>query len=1246
MLSNSRSVIVATLSTTLALAAAPARAQNTADYPLLDHVQGTLVQTAAAPVRPILIDESLHVWAVNTGLSTIEHFGAIDQTPVTEAPIEVLHVPWGPVAIAEWQDPNAGVAPELLVVCRNTWGLLRINKTTGAFKEFIALPAEPSDIAVDHDLDRAFVSCTGADAVVQINLTTRDGKFHRRYDEDTTGGALRIKSPYFLSLVAGKVRVAPLHSGNNTTVTDGAFDNLTSKVIDVANRTVNLPNPPPPPAEQTTSASLPDEDLFEIDPAASLATCVSVKSKGAGTILFAHGENPGDEMHRYWLLNTDARNADPAAQNEPALNFDFVDNRITFAGTTNTFIGCDPDSGFGWDQDTAIGQPFALAFHPETGRAFVTGLLTDNVTMFDDAGGRQLEIDLLDGSIPRGLAMTAGNLSRMAVHCWGTARIEVFEIDHAAKTVTPKGGYALSDDPLPADQEEGRKIFFDGSRSARKNVSCASCHVDGGTDFLAWNLSGMPFDDKGPMVTQTLIGLERVGPFHWRGERSFEDFNTFAFPGLLGNAAPLPEADFAKMKAWLFALKNPANPYQNRKRVVDGDASLVHNGDNPAATFVAPTQTKTFRSDLTKLFDLRPGHGLVANVSGNPNPVPHDASGLDAVLGMARWRGIGPNPGLDLIFQSRWRCVQCHDFPVGTNNDLTDDESQPDPVTPERVHFKNAAFHEIWRKHQSLVPVDTTLNGNDDPSTVEVRAFLGTGVQHAGSVTDILRFAQAAGRNDADSANFAMTTASFVQQWDQGLAPAAHYGFWLNNSLSQTFITAELDTYLLKQASRSANSSTMTPNCDIVVLQYVNGSRRAWFLNRALVGSSTTIGKNDVVFTDDNDSINPNDHRNLQWFISEAKPKLTIPPITPKPSLVLGVPVGMGERFAADFDMDGKKNTDEAAGMQFTPDPVNDPTPPVITSAIGFATTNLARVFVQTDDPTTLTVFFNENPSGSERSVTSPLLSRVHALILPGLRPSTSNPVSTNIDDVSGLITSETVTYNWRIEARNASNVLGTANGATSITTGPFSIPVFRNPPSTAVTPVAQLRHEHVLTSPPVVTVGSAGPNRTVTVQLAAWMKQGPPNTAAANRVFVVRAFRIHGTDAPVLLAPGAGLLGGSSGTKIVGEVIVGLNPLAAGNRRIDLDGLIVNETPAASGSATLTFDVDGALVAAGDVVAVQVEAIVEAAASTTPTFDNCGAPSSVCEKMRIQTPADTALSQWDFPRTKEVNSQGRATAP
>jgi DNA-binding beta-propeller fold protein YncE len=141
--------------------------------------------------------------------------------------------------------------------------------------------------------------------------------------------------------------------------------------------------------------------------------------------------------------------------------------------------------------------------------------------------------------------------------------------------------------PEPASVLQGRPYLYSASLSGNGEASCASCHIFGDKDELAWDLGnpdnavttsplsinlgvttnigialfGTPgsingtgklqtfHPMKGPQVTQTLRGLVNDGAMHWRGDRSNGpegysatdpnvSFNNFivAFQSLLGAA--------------------------------------------------------------------------------------------------------------------------------------------------------------------------------------------------------------------------------------------------------------------------------------------------------------------------------------------------------------------------------------------------------------------------------------------------------------------------------------------------------------------------------------------------------------------------------------------------------------------------------------------------------------------------------------------------------------------------------------
>jgi DNA-binding beta-propeller fold protein YncE len=157
--------------------------------------------------------------------------------------------------------------------------------------------------------------------------------------------------------------------------------------------------------------------------------------------------------------------------------------------------------------------------------------------------------------------------------------------------------------PEPASVVNGRPFLYDASvSSGNGEAACASCHIFGDFDSLAWDL-GNPDDGtsqntqpasiplnvstsfhpmKGPMTTQTLRGLATHGAMHWRGDRvdgffgtdacdnsapdgpceesfSFDNF-IVAFEGLLGKQGTITQAQMQQFTGFILQVFLPPNP--------------------------------------------------------------------------------------------------------------------------------------------------------------------------------------------------------------------------------------------------------------------------------------------------------------------------------------------------------------------------------------------------------------------------------------------------------------------------------------------------------------------------------------------------------------------------------------------------------------------------------------------------------------------------------------------------------------
>lgn len=100
-------------------------------------------------------------------------------------------------------------------------------------------------------------------------------------------------------------------------------------------------------------------------------------------------------------------------------------------------------------------------------------------------------------------------------------------------------------EPLDAEVLAGARVFHfagDPRMSTDAYLSCASCHLDGGTDARTWD-----FTDRGEGFrdTQALFAMPAAGPFHWTA--NFDEIQDFenAIRDHQAGAGFMVEADFA-----------------------------------------------------------------------------------------------------------------------------------------------------------------------------------------------------------------------------------------------------------------------------------------------------------------------------------------------------------------------------------------------------------------------------------------------------------------------------------------------------------------------------------------------------------------------------------------------------------------------------------------------------------------------------------------------------------------------------
>jgi DNA-binding beta-propeller fold protein YncE len=367
--------------------------------------------------------------------------------------------------------------------------------------------------------------------------------------------------------------------------------------------------------DHAVNFSLPDKDVFVIDAMANPPRQLEGSSgffTGVGTILYNMAINP--VSGKVYVSNTESFNENrfegPGVFAGHTGRGRFHEDRITVlssAGVTPRHLNkhidfnscCAPIPNP--ENQRSLALPTGMAVTRDGLKLYVAALGSSKIGVFNTA---ELENDTfvpnvanqiqLSGGGPTGLVLDERR-NRLYVMTRFTNSISI--IDTQSRTEL---GSVPMYNPEPPSIVNGRRFLYDASLSSSHGDSaCATCHVFGDFDSLAWDL-GNPDDTvgvnpgpfigdtiinpnfhplKGPMTTQSLRGMANHGPMHWRGDRTggndapsaqpdsgafnedaaFKKFQV-GFVGLLGRNAFIPDADMQAFTDFILQVKYPPNP--------------------------------------------------------------------------------------------------------------------------------------------------------------------------------------------------------------------------------------------------------------------------------------------------------------------------------------------------------------------------------------------------------------------------------------------------------------------------------------------------------------------------------------------------------------------------------------------------------------------------------------------------------------------------------------------------------------
>ncbi|PTL78952.1 YncE family protein [Vitiosangium sp. GDMCC 1.1324] len=374
--------------------------------------------------------------------------------------------------------------------------------------------------------------------------------------------------------------------------------------------------------------SLPDKDVFAID-----ADNLQEKAfyTGVGTTIFNLATNPKTGV--VYASNSEANNltrfegpgvfgGSTVQGNIAKMRISVISGGTVYPRHLNKHLDYSKlASSAGFDptaKNHSLSTPTEMAISSDGAKLYVAAFSSNKVGVFDTTA---LEANTFDPKTASAnyIPVSGGGPSGLVLDEARNRLYVMTRFDNAVKVIdlaTKKQvASAALYNPEPASVVEGRPFLYDANfSSANGEASCASCHISGDKDELAWDLgnpddevSSNPIDKrlasdlaigafqvltghpgspingtgdqhsfhpmKGPMTTQTLRGMANSGAMHWRGDRSngffginsnAEDvsFKNFivAYEGLLGRASMPTEEEMNKFTAFQLQVQLPPNP--------------------------------------------------------------------------------------------------------------------------------------------------------------------------------------------------------------------------------------------------------------------------------------------------------------------------------------------------------------------------------------------------------------------------------------------------------------------------------------------------------------------------------------------------------------------------------------------------------------------------------------------------------------------------------------------------------------
>jgi DNA-binding beta-propeller fold protein YncE len=399
--------------------------------------------------------------------------------------------------------------------------------------------------------------------------------------------------------------------------------------------------------------NLPDKDVFAVDANALTQTAAFAH---VGTTLFNMVTNPA--TGRLYVSNTEAFNQvrfeGPGIFGGSTVQGHLAETRVTVISDgavtprhLNKHIDYSKLAGDpGFDptaKNHSLSTPLDMAVTSDGRTLFLAAFGSSRIGVFDTAALENNTFDPTSASANY-IPVSGGGPSGLVLDEARRRLYVMTRFDNSVKVVSLASkeeiGKAVLPNPESQSVVEGRPMLYDATRfSGNGEASCASCHIFGDMDDLAWDLGNpdapvtknpipINFGDlirlvpalfptlngtgavddfhsmKGAMTTQTLRGLRNSGAMHWRGDRANGafgvdpvdanlSFNNFvvAFDGLIGSPDLPSAAEMQKFTDFQLQVLLPPNPVRaldNSLTASQQNGRDFYLGSRPADGIIIP----------------------------------------------------------------------------------------------------------------------------------------------------------------------------------------------------------------------------------------------------------------------------------------------------------------------------------------------------------------------------------------------------------------------------------------------------------------------------------------------------------------------------------------------------------------------------------------------------------------------------------------------------------------------------------